>query len=332
MRELSYAEAIREAHAELFDADSRVFLIGGGVRSPWYAGASLKDIDKDFGPERIIDTPLSENAVTGAAIGAAIAGMRPILFHARLDFMLLAFDPIVNQASNWSYLFSGKSSVPLVIRAVINRGGQQGAQHSQAAHAVFMHIPGIKVVMPSTPHDAKGLLVAAVEDGNPVLYLDERWLYEQRGTVPSGLYRVPLGSAAVRRKGTGVTIVGLSYMASEACKAAEKLALHGIDAEVIDLRTAKPWDKDLVLSSVRKTGRLIIADSGWHTCGAAAEIAATAASEVFDDLEAPVERVTLPDVPAPVSVPEEKSYYIGWEQIVSAARRALRHRYHEATA
>ena len=332
-RKLTYVEAIREAHAELLEADSRIFIIGGGVRSPWYAGSSLKDLDKQFGLQRVIDTPLSENAVTGAAVGSAIAGMRPILFHARLDFMLLAFDPIVNQAANWCYLFAGKSNVPLVIRAVINRGGQQGAQHSQAAHATFMHIPGIKVVMPSTAYDAKGLLVAAVEDENPVLYLDERWLYEQHEHVPSGLYRVPLGKGALRRSGSSLTIVGVSYMASEALKAADQLAAEGIDAEIIDLRTLKPWDKDMVLESIRKTGRLVVADPGWHTCGAAAEIAATAVAEAFDSLAAPIERVTLPDVPAPVSSSEEKAYYVGRDEIVSAARKVMRHNtYHEATA
>src|SRR5580765_954598 len=178
MRWLTYAQAIREAFAQLLASDPRVFLIGQGLWSPWYAGTSLQDIDKEFGRDRVLDSPVSENAVTGAAVGAALAGMRPIVFHPRMDFMLLAVDPIVNQAANWSYLFGGKIGVPLVVRAVINRGGEQGAQHSQALHAMFMHVPGLKVVMPSTPADAKGLLVAAVNDPNPVLYIDDRWLYE----------------------------------------------------------------------------------------------------------------------------------------------------------
>src|SRR5580698_9243599 len=169
MRILSYAHAIREAHAQILASDPRVFVIGQGLWSPWYAGSSLADLDREFSCGRVVDTPVSENATTGLAIGAALAGMRPIVFHPRMDFMLLAVDPIVNQAANWSYLFQGRIGVPLVIRAVINRGGEQGAQHSQALHATFMHIPGLKVVMPSTAHDAKGLLIAALADPNPVL-------------------------------------------------------------------------------------------------------------------------------------------------------------------
>ena len=169
MRTLTYAQAIREAHAELLASDPRVFVVGQGLWSPWYAGGSLEGLEKEFGRDRLLDSPVSENAVTGMAVGAALAGMRPIVFHPRMDFMLLAVDPIVNQAANWSYLFGGEVSVPLVIRAVINRGGEQGAQHSQALHAMFMHVPGLKVVMPSTACDAKGLMIAALDDPNPVL-------------------------------------------------------------------------------------------------------------------------------------------------------------------
>src|SRR5688572_7786615 len=171
MREINYAAAIREACQQLLESDPRVFVIGQGLWSPWYAGSSFLDLDKEFGRDRVIDAPVSENATTGAAIGAAIAGMRPIIFHPRMDFMLLAVDPIVNQAANWSYVFGGRMGVPIVIRSVINRRGEQGAQHSQALQAMYAHVPGLKVVMPSTPCDAKGLLIAAVRDGNPVLYI-----------------------------------------------------------------------------------------------------------------------------------------------------------------
>src|SRR5471032_1212361 len=193
MRNLSYADAIREAHAQLLTSDSRVFVFGQGLWSPWYVGSTMRDLDKEFGRDRILDSPISENATTGAAIGAAIAGMRPIVVHPRMDFMLLAVDPIVNQAANWSYLFAGRAGVPVVLRAIVNRGGEQGAQHSQALHGMFAHVPGLKVVMPSTPYDAKGLLISAVYDGNPVVYIDDRWLYEQTGDVPEELYRVPIG-------------------------------------------------------------------------------------------------------------------------------------------
>ncbi|HYL35406.1 MAG TPA: transketolase C-terminal domain-containing protein [Bryobacteraceae bacterium] len=325
MREINYAQAIREAHAELLANDPRVFVIGQGLWSPWYAGASLKDIDREFGRDRILDSPISENAVTGAAVGAALAGMRPIVFHPRMDFMLLAMDPIVNQAANWSYLFSGQISVPVVIRVSINRGGEQGAQHSQAVHAMFMHVPGIKVVMPANPRDAKGLLVAAVADGNPVMYIDDRWLYGELGDVPEGLFETPIGKAAVRRAGEDVTIVGISFMAREAERAGAQLAAQGISAEVLDLRSLKPWDKETVLQSVRKTGRAVVADSGWHTCGAAAEIAATISTEAFDHLLAPVKRVALPDAPAPTSPEQEKAYFRTATHIIEAAAAILAH-------
>lgn len=324
MRTLTYVQAIREAHAQLLAEDPRVFLIGQGVWNPWYAGTSLQDLDKEFGRARVIDSPVAENATTGAAVGAAIMGMRPILFHPRMDFMLLAVDPIVNQAANWSYLFAGQVSVPLVIRAVINRGGEQGAQHSQALQALFAHVPGLKVVMPATPYDAKGLLVAAVNDGNPVLYIDDRWLYDRRGEVPESLYSVPLGKAVLRRSGRHVTVVATSCMVDEALCAADMLVPRGIEAEVIDLRTIKPWDRDMVFSSVGKTGRLVVADAAWMSGGVAAEVAATVAGELFHALTAPIIRVCLPDAPAPTNASLEQAYYVGANDIVVAVEKALR--------
>ena len=323
-RTLSYAHAIREAHAQLLRSDERVFVLGQGVWSPWYAGTSLQDIDKEFGHERVIESPVAENATTGAAVGAALAGMRPIVFHSRMDFMLLAVDPIVNQAANWSYMFGGRIGVPIVIRAVINRGGEQGAQHSQAVHSWFMHVPGLKVVMPATPYDAKGLLIAAVDDGNPVLYVDDRWLYAEEGPVPTEMYRVPISAAAIRRAGRDVTIVAASYMAREAERAAAELADRDVDAEVIDLRSIKPWDRALVLESVEKTGRLVIADSGWTTAGIAAEIAATVAGERLRSLKAPIARVCLPDVPAPMSRVLEHVYYRSAADITATALEVLK--------
>ena len=322
-RRLTYSQAIREAHAQLMASDPRVFLAGQGLWSPWYAGGTLEDLDREFGRERVLDSPVSENAVTGMAIGAALAGLRPIVFHPRMDFMLLAVDPIVNQAANWSYLFAGQIAVPLVIRAVINRGGEQGAQHSQALHGMFMHVPGLKVVMPSTPADAKGLLTAAVEDPNPVLYIDDRWLYSLAGDVPEELYATPIGRAAVHRTGADVTLIGVSYMAEKAREAAVALAAEGVSAEVIDLRSLKPWDRETVLASVRKTRRAVVCDPGWRTAGASAEFAAAISAEAFHDLEAPVERVTLPDAPAPTSCTEEQAYYPGAPEVVRAALRTL---------
>jgi pyruvate dehydrogenase E1 component beta subunit len=323
MRVLSYAQAIRETHAQILSSDPRAFVIGQGLWSPWYAGASLDGLDREFSRNRMIDSPVSENAVTGLAVGAALAGMRPIVFHPRMDFMLLAVDPIVNQAANWSYLFQGRMAVPLVIRAVINRGGEQGAQHSQALHAMFMHIPGLKVVMPSTAYDAKGLLIAALEDPNPVLYVDDRCLYGTRDPVPEEMFRVPLGKAALRRSGHEVTLIGISSMAVHCLEAAKLLAAENIDAEVVDLRSLKPWDSEMVLESVRHTGHAVVADPGWRTAGAAAEIAATISEQCFHDLREPVERVTLPDCPAPTSRFEEAAYYPGAAEICAAARKNL---------
>ena len=303
MKTITFADALREAHAQLLRSDSRVFVLGQGVWSPWYAGTSLKDLDKEFGRDRIIDSPVSENAATGAAIGAAMAGMRPIVFHPRMDFMLLATDTIVNQAANWSYIFAGQVSVPVTIRATIARGGEQGARRSQAFQALYAHVPGLKVVMPSTPYDVKGLLIAAVNDGNPIIFIDDRWLYAETGEVPEEMYEVPIGKAAIRRKGKDVTIVATSTMSPLSLKAADELARLGIDAEVIDLRTIKPWDKETVFASIRsappddsllRTPRGLLA-------AFRPNIAACVAGEIFDALKAPIIRVTLPDLPAPTS-------------------------------
>jgi len=240
-----------------------------------------------------------------------------------MDFMLLAVDPIVNQAANWAYMFGGQQGVPMVIRPIINRGGEQAAQHSQAVQAFFMHVPGVKVVMPATPYDAKGLLVSAVYDGNPVMYIDDRWLYSEVGEVPEEMYRVPIGKAAVRREGRDLTIVASSFMTAEAVKAGALLAERGVDVEIIDLRSIKPWDKECVLASARKTGRVVVADGGWRTCGVAAEIAATLAEEALLDLKSPIVRVALPDAPAPMSAALEKRYYPNADSIVEAVLRLV---------
>jgi acetoin:2,6-dichlorophenolindophenol oxidoreductase subunit beta len=320
---ISYAAAIREGHHQALQKHSESFVIGQGLWSPWYVGSSMKDLDIEFGRHRVIDCPVSEAATTGAAIGAAMTGMRPIVVHPRMDFMLLAVDQIVNQAANWFYMSGGRVNCPVTIRAIVNRGGEQAAQHSQSVHAWFMHVPGLKVVMPATPADAKGLLLSAVEDGDPVLYVDDRWLYADVGTVPADYYKVPIGKAIVRRPGKDVTIVGSSFMARESLVAAENLAQQGIDAEVIDLRSIKPLDTATVLASVAKTGRLVTADGGWLTGGVGSELAAAVACDPSVKLKAAVKRVALPNVPAPMSPVLEKAYYRGWQHIVEAARDAM---------
>jgi len=324
MRTLNYAQAIREAFAQLLANDPQVFVIGQGLWSPWYVGTSMRDLDKEFGRSRVIDSPVSENATTGSAIGAALVGMRPIVVHPRMDFMLLATDHIVNQAANWCYMFNGKVNVPLVIRPIINRGGQQGAQHAQALQAWFAHVPGLKVVMPSSPYDAKGLLIASVYDNDPVMYIDDRWLYEQVGSVPDGMYQVPIGQGIVRRHGKDVTVVASSHMVVQAEKSAEKLAEMGIDTEVIDLRTIKPIDSEMIVQSVKRTGRLVIADGGWATCGVSAEIAALVVeSDAMRYLTAPVRRLALPAAPAPTSASLERVYYPDADDIVTAVREVM---------
>lgn len=223
MRKISYAEAINEALHQIIEKNTQVFLIGQGVTSPWYVGTTTVGLINRFGPKRIIDTPTSENCIAGVALGAALAGMHPIICYPRMDFMYYAMDQIANHIANWHYMFGGQLSAPITIWAIINRGGEQAAQHSQALQAIFMHIPGLNVVTPSTPYDAKGLLVATIEEDNPVVYIDDRWLYQHVGEVPEELYSVPIGKGVVRREGEDVTVVATSYMVYEAIKASESL-------------------------------------------------------------------------------------------------------------
>jgi pyruvate dehydrogenase E1 component beta subunit len=286
-------------------------------------GNTAKGLLERFGERRVIDTPVSENGITGAAVGAAIAGMRAVVIHPRMDFMFYALDPIINEAANWHYMSGGRSSVPVVIWGIINRGGEQAAQHSQAIHALFAHIPGLKVVAPSTPADAKGLMMAAIRDDNPVVFVDERWLYGVKGEVPKEPYEIPIGSAVIRRPGRHATIAAFSFMAHESMKAAETLAAEGIDAEVLDLRSVKPLDTETLFASVRKTGRLVAVDAAWQTCGVAAEVAALCAEQCHDALKSPIIRVTLPDVPAPAARSLEAVYYPTAADVAAAVRRLL---------
>jgi pyruvate dehydrogenase E1 component beta subunit len=323
-RKLSYSLAINEAFHQTMAADSSVFLIGQGAKSPWYIGNTALGLLKRFGPDRVIDTPVSENAMTGAAVGAALAGMRPVVVHPRMDFMFYAFDPIINQAANWYYMNGGKLSVPVVFWGIINRGGEQAAQHSQALHATFAHIPGLKVVMPSTPYDAKGLMIAAINDPNPVVFIDDRLLYRIEDVVPEEIYEVEIGKGIIRREGKDVTLVTASFMAHESVKAADALAEQGIDVELIDLRSIKPIDAPLIVKSVMKTGRLVVADGGWKSFGLSAEVAAIASEQAFAFLKAPVKRLALPDCPAPASSVLEGEYYKNSGDIVEAIKQVMK--------
>lgn len=320
-RKLQYSLAINEALHQMMGKDDAVFLIGQGVKSPWYVGNTANGLLERFGEVRVVDTPVSENGITGAAVGAAIAGMKPVVVHPRMDFMFFAMDPIINEAANWFYMNGGRTSVPIVFWGIINRRGEQAAQHSQAIHGMFAHVPGLKVVMPATAYDAKGLMIAAIQDPNPVVFVDERLLYSLEEPVPEEMYSVEIGKGLIRREGKDVTVVAVSLMVHEAVKAADMLAAEGMDIEVIDLRTVKPLDRDLILNSVKKTGRLVVADVGWQSFGISGEITALVAESALDALKAPVLRVALPDCPAPASRNLEKEYYPTAADIVQAIRK-----------
>jgi acetoin:2,6-dichlorophenolindophenol oxidoreductase subunit beta len=320
---LSYSDTINRTLDYLLSTDSSVFLIGQGVKSPWYVGSTCNGLFDKFGENRIFDTPISENGITGAAVGASIVGMRPIVVHPRMDFMMYSFDPIINQAANWSYMSGGKSNASVVFWGIINRGGEQAAQHSQAIYSIFSHIPGLKVITPSTPYDVKGLLISAVRDPNPVLFVDDRWLYHSKGEVPEDEYTIPIGKGIVRKEGNDVTIISFSYTMQPSLTAAEILSKIGIAAEVIDLRSIKPYDKELIIESVKKTGRAIVVDGSWKTGSFSSELSAFITENLFSCLKSPVLRVCLPDVPAPSSNALESVYYITPENIVKSVKAII---------
>ena len=323
-RVLGYDEAIREALQLAMSQDKRVFIIGQGVDDPDGMFGATKNLHLQFGRERVFDTPLSEGALTGITVGAALAGMRPVYFHNRPDFLMLAMDQLVNHASKWSFMFGGSKNVPLVIWACIGRGWGAAAQHSQALQGLFMHVPGLKLVMPSTCYDAKGLMLSAIADQNPVLILDHRLNFNNLGFVPPESYTVPIGKGVIRRKGKDVTIVTVSHLVIDAFNAAQEAAAYGIEAEVIDLRTIRPLDEKIILDSVAKTRRLIIADCGWKTGGITAEIGAMVAEKCFSYLKAPIKRIACPDLPTPAAHNLEKAYYIGKNDIKKALMELTR--------
>ena len=320
---LSYSDTINRTLDYLLSTDDSVIVIGQGVKSPWYVGSTCNGLVDKFGEERVIDTPISENGITGVAVGAAIAGMKPIIVHPRMDFMLYAFDPIINEAANWSYMSGGRSHVPVVFWGIINRGGEQAAQHSQALYSMFAHIPGLKVITPSTSYDVKGLLISAIRDPNPVVFVDDRWLYSRNGEVPEEEYSIPIGKGIVRRSGKDVSLVSFSYAMHLAKESTDAMVKDGVDVELIDLRTIKPYDKELLIETVKKTGRLVIVDESWKTGGFSAELSSFISEFAFEYLKAPIIRVNLPDIPAPASNVLETEYYISTEKIINAVKKIL---------
>tara|TARA_B100000780_G_scaffold84908_1_gene58182 strand:- start:890 stop:1873 length:984 start_codon:yes stop_codon:yes gene_type:complete len=325
MKKHNYGTAILSGFEYLLENYPEVFVIGQGLWSPWYVGNSMTDLDKKFGVERIIDTPVSESACTGAAVGASLAGMKPIVVHPRMDFMIYAMDSVVNQAAKWSHMLGGQSHPGVTIRSIINRGGEQGAQHSQALHAWFAHVPGLRVVMPTTVADARDLLIASVLCPDPVMYIDDRWLYEQEDDLPPVIeLNLSDQRPRVTQSGSDITIVGSGHASLLSRNAAIILKNDKISAEVIDVRVLNPFHVDEIISSVKKTKNILVVDSGTLTAGFSAEIIAKVVERLpVDCLNNRPMRIALPDAPAPTSRVLEKDYYLYAEDVINAAKKVL---------
>jgi acetoin:2,6-dichlorophenolindophenol oxidoreductase subunit beta len=320
LRKLNYLDAIREGMQQLMKANDKVFVYGEGIDIASGPFGVPLNLASEFGDDRIFDVPLSEAANTGVGIGAAINGMRPIMIHFRLDFILLTLDQIFNAASKMSYQFGNNLKCPFVIKVTVGRGWGQGPNHSQSFHSIFTHFPGMKVVLPSNPYDAKGLLVDSVLDDNPVLYVEHKSLYGSESEVPEEMFRVPIGKGKIIKKGKDVTILAYSIMVPLVMNSIEKLNKIGINAEVIDLRSSYPLDEELIASSLSRTGRVVIADIDWVFCGIGSEISAIITENYFNLLKAPIKRIGLPHTSHPVSYSLEDVFYPNEETIVNTVK------------
>jgi 2-oxoisovalerate dehydrogenase E1 component beta subunit len=319
MAEITYLQAIRDALWEEMDRDEDVFLLGEDIGVYGGAFKVTEGFIEHFGTKRVLDTPLAETAIVGAAVGAALVGMRPVAEMQFADFIACAFDQLVNFAATNHYRWGGP--VPMVIRAPSGGGLRAGPFHSQNPEAWFVHTPGLKVLAPATPYDAKGLLKAAIRDGNPVIYFENKYLYRHvKGHVPEGDYVVPIGVADVKRQGADITVITYGAMVYESLAAAEELAQEGIDTEVVDLRSLKPMDREAVLASARKTGKVAIVHEAYRTCGVGGELAALVWEEAFEWLDGPVVRITAPDTPVPYSAPLEDAFRPNAHKIKEALR------------
>jgi pyruvate/2-oxoglutarate/acetoin dehydrogenase E1 component len=322
-RTLTYRDALNEAMKEEMRRDPSVFTYGIDVGDHKRIFNSTKDLAEEFGPTRCFSTQLAEDAMTGFGLGAAINGMRPVHVHMRVDFLLLGMNQLVNMIATHTYGAGGTMKVPIVIRAIIGRGWGQSYQHSKALHSWFAHVPGLKVVMPATPRDAKGMLVAAIRDDNPVVFIEHRWLYDAVGEVPDDCSGITLEGARVLRPGKDITVVGTSWMNVEAVKAAQILEKRGVSLEVIDVRSIAPFDRDTVIESVRKTGRCIVADNDWVECGFSAEVATTVYEACMGTLKAPIQRIGYAPTPCPCTRPLENEFYPNAVDIIRAAEAQL---------
>jgi acetoin:2,6-dichlorophenolindophenol oxidoreductase subunit beta len=329
-RELHFYEAVREAIDVCLQDDPSVYLFGLGVPDPKGIFGTTLGLQQKYGSDRVMDIPCAENGMTGVAIGSTLVGMRPIITHQRVDFALLSVDQIVNQAAKWHYMFSGQHSVPLVIRMIIGRGWGQGPQHAQSLESWFAHVPGLKVVAPTTPYDAKGLLIESVRDNNPVIYFEHRWLHNIVGYVPEEKYTVPIGKGRVVLEGDDITIVTFSYMVLESLKAAEFLRKYGIHCEIIDLRSLRPLDTDLFLKSVRKTGRLLVVDNDWKTGGIGAEIISIVVENDIHSLKESPRRIGFPECPSPSSPALATAFYPWAKDIIKAVMHAMNRTIHDS--
>jgi pyruvate/2-oxoglutarate/acetoin dehydrogenase E1 component len=321
MREITFAEAVNEAQRYAMRENPEVILFGENVSSGWRA--ATKGLKEEFGRERVRDAPITETAFIGAGVGAAVVGMRPIVELMLVDFGLVAMDQILNQMAKTTYMTGGSVSVPMVLRAIYGAGGGNAATHSESLYGLYAHMPGMKVVVPATPYDAKGLLLSAIRDPNPVVFFEHRLLYSARGHVPEEPYTVPFGVANMVREGRDVTVVAVGKMVQEAVKAADELK-GKVSVEVLDPRTLVPLDEEAILRSVQKTGRLVVVDEDYERCGFSAEVAAVAAEKGFHSLKAPVARVANPNVPIPFNRGLERHVLPDAEKIVRAIRSVVK--------
>ena len=323
MPDVTFVESLRMTLKEEMERDPSLMLIGEDIGRYGGIFGVTKGLLEEFGPHRVRSTPISESAIIGSALGAAMTGIRTVAEIMYVDFTTCAMDQIVNQVAKMRYMSGGKAKIPLVIRTQEGGGRGNAAQHSQSLEALFLHIPGLKIVMPSTPYDARGLLKTAIREDNPVMFIEHKLLYATKGFIPDGEFLIPFGQADVKRKGKDVTVIAISYMVSKALRAAERLAEEGVDVEVIDLRTLVPLDLETLLQSVRKTNRVVIVHEGCRRGGIGAEIACNIMEEAFDFLDAPIQRVGALNVPIPYSEPLENAVIPGEEEIASAVKKVL---------
>ncbi len=323
MRKLTMRAAINEALRQEMRRDPNVYVIGEDVGVFGGCFGVTAGLIDEFGPERVVDTPITESALVGNALGAAATGLRPVAEIMFMDFVGVTMDQIYNQAAKMRYMFGGKAKIPMVIRAACGAGGSAAAQHSQSLEAWFMHVPGLKVVAPSTAYDAKGLLISSIRDDNPVIFVEHKFIYDLEGEVPEDIYTVPLGKADVKRQGSDVTIIATMAMVHRALEAAEELSKEGISVEVVDPRTLQPLDGETIIESVKKTHKVVIVHEAVKFAGPGAEIAAMIAEEAFDYLDAPIKRVAAPFTPVPFSPVLEQEYIPSKEKIIAAVKEAV---------